>query len=328
MRAQIGILYEHPEWFAPLFAELDKLDVDYDHLLAHLHTFDPVDTQSKYAIVVNRMSPSAYTREHGNAIFYVAEYLSYLEGIGVDLVNGKAAYDVEISKAKQLALLKQLGLKFPKARVINHPGQAPAAAEGLEYPVIVKPNIGGSGAKIQKFDDADSLRAAAADEGIDLGIDKTSLVQEYLPLRDGHIVRVEVLDGKYLYAIKIYPDPDKGFNLCPADVCQIDSSADDDNEQKVISGYLSEQKEKTQLQIEAFEPSTLIKNAVLDIARQAHLDLGGIEYLVNDRDGEVYYYDINVLSNFVTDAEKIIGFNPYTTLAEYIKRRAELSQAA
>jgi superfamily I DNA/RNA helicase len=25
----IAILYEHPEWFKPLFAELDKRDIDY-----------------------------------------------------------------------------------------------------------------------------------------------------------------------------------------------------------------------------------------------------------------------------------------------------------
>jgi hypothetical protein len=48
---------------------------------------------------------------------------------------------------------------------------------------------------------------------------------------------------------------------------------------------------------------------VLAIARDAGLDLGGIEYLVNDRDGHTYFYDVNALSNFVTDAERILGFS-------------------
>jgi hypothetical protein len=57
---------------------------------------------------------------------------------------------------------------------------------------------------------------------------------------------------------------------------------------------------------------------VLAIAREAGLDLGGIEYLVNDRDGHTYFYDVNALSNFVTDAERILGFNPYKVLVDFI----------
>src|SRR5207244_3360000 len=28
--------------------------------------------------------------------------------------------------------------------------------------------------------------------------------------------------GEYLYAIQIETNPDEGFNLCPADICQVD----------------------------------------------------------------------------------------------------------
>ncbi len=45
-------------------------------------------------------------------------------------------------------------------------------------------------------------------------------MQEVLPARGGHIVRVEVLDGEFLYAIRVYPKAGAGFNLCPADICQ------------------------------------------------------------------------------------------------------------
>ncbi len=30
-----AIFYEHPEWFKPLFTELDRRDVAYDRVLAH-----------------------------------------------------------------------------------------------------------------------------------------------------------------------------------------------------------------------------------------------------------------------------------------------------
>lgn len=86
--------------------------------------------------------------------------------------------------------------------MINHPREAAAAADGLPFPLAVKPNTGVSGAGIQRFDRAEDLAAAAAQGALDLGIDQTVLVQEFLPARDGHIVRVEVLDGRALYAIK------------------------------------------------------------------------------------------------------------------------------
>ena len=40
-RKPIGIFYEHPEWFAPLFAELDRRGLPYERILAHEHRFDP-----------------------------------------------------------------------------------------------------------------------------------------------------------------------------------------------------------------------------------------------------------------------------------------------
>ena len=38
---RLAIYYEHPEWFKPLFAELERRGVAYDRLLAHEHRFDP-----------------------------------------------------------------------------------------------------------------------------------------------------------------------------------------------------------------------------------------------------------------------------------------------
>ena len=164
------------------------------------------------------MSPSAYLRGRGHSILYTLSFLAHLEHLGVRVINGLDAFRVETSKALQLALLGSLGLKYPPARVINHPASAPAAAEGLRFPVVVKANIGGSGAGIVLFDAPDDLERAAAEGRIDLGLDQTALVQEYIPARGGHITRVEVLNGRYLYAINVYSSGGS-FNLCPADVC-------------------------------------------------------------------------------------------------------------
>ena len=85
--------------------------------------------------------------------------------------------------------------------------------------MVIKPNIGGSGAGIEKFSAAQELQRAVDEDRLYFGIDSTALVQEAFTPRDGVITRIEVLGGKYLYAIKIHTTGES-FNLCPADVCK------------------------------------------------------------------------------------------------------------
>src|SRR5437763_10228562 len=127
------------------------------------------------------MSPSAYLRGHGNAIFYTLHYLAYLKRHEVRVINGYDAYVTETSKALQLSLLHHLGLPYPRARVINRPGRAAEAAQGFRFPVIVKPNIGGSGAGIRRFETAGPLEQAATRRPVDRGIDHPPPGQEDIP---------------------------------------------------------------------------------------------------------------------------------------------------
>ena len=181
-RPTIGIYHEHPDWFRPLFAELDRRGVAYERIDATRHSYDLVDDEpNRFALVFNRMSPSASLRGAGHAILYTGQYLAHLEQLGVRVVNGSRAFRVETSKALQLTLLRSLGLPYPAARVINHPSQAPAAARGLRFPVVVKANIGGSGAGIVRFDSPADLQRAVDEQRVDLGLDQTALVQEFIP---------------------------------------------------------------------------------------------------------------------------------------------------
>ena len=139
--------------------------------------------------------------------------------MGTRVINGSRAFTYEVSKALQLTLLAGLGLPAPHSRVIHRGADAPAAARGLRFPVVVKANVGGSGAGIVRFDSLADLEVAAAADQIELGLDDVALVQEFVPARDGHITRVETLGGKFLYAINVFPEAGS-FDLCPADACQ------------------------------------------------------------------------------------------------------------
>src|SRR6202140_4493833 len=271
----IAIYYEHPRWFQPVFDELERRGVPYVRLDATRHHFGFVPNgNEQFGLVFNRMSPSAWTRGNAHAIFYTLSYLAHLERLGTRVVNGSQAFRNETSKALQLSLLHSLGLPYPRSVVINHPSQAPEAARGFRFPVIVKPNIGGSGVGIVRFDTPEQLATAARNESFNLGLDSVGIVQEFIPARGGHITRVETIGYKYLYGIKVFTAGDT-FDLCPMDICKTNDGA----ELKttcVIEGP------KTGLRVEGYQPPPEVVTAIERIFRETTIEVGGAEYIIDD----------------------------------------------
>jgi hypothetical protein len=335
MTKPIGILYEHPEWFKPLFATLDRRGLPYEPIHAEAHHYNPSASEAPYSLVVNRVSASSFTRDHTQAIQYARQYLDHLQMIGVPVLNGLSAFELDLSKARQLSLMTTLGLPHPKSRVANSVGQIEAAAAGLEYPIIVKPNLGGSGALMRRFDSPDEVRAAVADGSMApiLGIDTTAIVQEFHQTR-GSIVRVEALADRLLYGIRIHNGTSQNFNLCPADICDtpLPAQAPALTVSNVGANDLDfcpvDAPALRQLEIEAATPPDWVVDGVLAIFRAANVDVGGVEYLESERDGQIYLYDVNSLSNFVTDAPRLVGFDPFERLVDHIERLAGLRTPA
>jgi hypothetical protein len=219
----VGVIYENEAWMAPLFGALEREGLAYERCFVGTASFDGSGLAPRWSLAVNKVSPSSYLRAHAPAIGFARELLPFLERQGVPVVNGSEAFRLETSKWEQLVLLERLGIRAPRARRITDPTQIAEAARDLVFPVIVKPNIGGSGALMRRFDTVTELLAAG---DIELGPDGTGIVQEYLETADGAITRVEFLDGEYLYAIKITNTSQADFNLCPADICQVPDAPD------------------------------------------------------------------------------------------------------
>ena len=223
---------------------------------------------------------------------------------------------MEISKAYQLTLLESLGLPYPRAassitRRRRRPppkGYVPGRGEAEHRR---------QRRRHRRFDTPAALERACQ-HGLDLGIDQTSLVQEYVTPADGRIVRVEVLDGKFLYAIRIYTTGDT-FNLCPADVCRDVDGAE------LVRGACPADAPKNSLRVEAHTPPPDIIEAVERIMKASGIEIGGVEYMIDTRDGRPYFYDINALSNFIADAPRVVGFDPFARLADWLQ--AELVAA-
>ena len=320
LHAPVGILDEHPEWSSRLVAELQARRLPYERIDHSNHAYDPRDREPRYSVIVNRTSPSSATRGHGGVLFYAEALLSHYAALGVPVINGVAAYRGEKSKALQLELLERVGARYPRAVVVNHRDQIVKALDLISFPLVVKPNVGGSGAGIALFNSREELEAGLG--RLDFGPDGTVLVQEYLESAEGAIVRVEVMDGRYLYAIRIVRDAGAGFNLCPADICQVPGEAARSPLEACPATPAPG------LTVTRFDAPPEAIDTVLRLTRAASIDIGGVEYLVARRDGQIYYYDINATSNFVANAPAVLGFDPTARFADYITRVATRSAPA
>ncbi len=290
----LAIVYEHPAWFRPLFQALDARGVDYRAIHPDGH-FDPADPTPPARVVFNRVAMSSFVRSAEHPIFYATALFDYWRRGGARVLNGADVLAVDASKARQLSLIAGLGLAVPRTRVLHRAADVEAAAVAIGFPLVVKANIGGSGVGIARFDGMDELRAAVADGALPTSVDGVLLVQDYVPARGGIVTRIETLDRRFLYAIDI--EGGGAFDLCPADACMIPGAPIPMVEVRPV-------------------PETI--DAVERIAREANLDIGGVEVMIDDRDGTPRFYDINALSNFVAKPMDVLGWDPHERLVDYL----------
>jgi glutathione synthase/RimK-type ligase-like ATP-grasp enzyme len=256
-------------------------------------------------------------------IFYAEALLAHAESLGIPVINPVTAYRFEKSKALQLGLFERLGVRYPRALVVNHRDQVLKALDRVRFPLVVKPNVGGSGAGIVRFTTREDLVQRL--DTLDFGPDGTALVQEYIESAEDAIVRVEVLDGQYLYAIRIVRQADAGFNLCPADICQVPPAASASTAPSAAPSNLGAcpVDAKPGLSVTRVDAPQEAIDTVIRLTRAASIDVGGVEYLVSRADGNIYYYDVNATSNFVANAPEVVGFDPTARFVDYIVRAAQ-----
>jgi glutathione synthase/RimK-type ligase-like ATP-grasp enzyme len=292
----LAIYYEHPAWFEPLFRVLDRRGISWAPLPIQEHIFDPGVLAAPAPVIFNRLAMSSFLRQSEHAIYYSLAAIAHWELAGARVINGSAALNIDISKARQVSLFVSLGLAVPNTVAVHRREDLRRAAEQIGFPLILKPNVGGSGSGVTRCDSRLELDALVAAGATPVGVDGVTLVQEYVPARAARVIRCETLNGKFLYAIALN-GAGSTFDLCPADVCMVD---------------------KPTITIEAFDPPPDIIQAVESVAGAAALDIGGIEYMIDDRSGVAKFYDINGLSNFVAQPMSVLGWDPHERLADYL----------
>src|SRR3569623_2780569 len=93
MKPDLAILYEHPLWFEPLFAALDRRGLSYEKIQLADHHFDPASTEPPAPVVLSRVAMSGFLREAEHGTFYAEDLLAHWQRLG-DLVQATAAVEI------------------------------------------------------------------------------------------------------------------------------------------------------------------------------------------------------------------------------------------
>jgi glutathione synthase/RimK-type ligase-like ATP-grasp enzyme len=311
-RAELAVLFEHPEWQKPLFAALERRNVRYAAVDLKQAAFSDVDAPLA-ALYFNQASPSAYVRGSTRAVPYALAYMRALHIRGVRVLNGADAFALELSKTAQAALLRSLGVPTPRIWTFNDVEAIRGRAPEIAFPALLKPDQGGSGARMMLVESFAHLEALLAQRPEHWLPDNLLLLQEYFPTDPARgIVRMEFLGGELLYAMRVVSHG--RFNLCPAPVC---------NPEAGETGLCEIQvEEKSAPPAEFFPYKEVPAQAVAwgkRIMAEGKLDIGGIEYL-ETADGRLVFYDINANSNLRPSVAQAFGFDPFERVVDYLVR--------
>ncbi len=292
---KIYVIHENETWLKPLRAAFDKLNLPYEEWNIDKMTLD-LQAIPPQGIFYNRMSASAHTREHRYAPEITNNLLAWLHRHNRTVINGWRALQLEVRKSEQYMALQEHGIKHPKTLIANDVSLLPQAAESLnQYPFIIKPNRGGKGTGVQLFYSQESLNSAIASGDIGESLDGIWLIQEYIKPVDGRITRVEFVGGEFLYAVSI--DSSNGFQLCPADSCQVGDAFCPVSQSGNSSKFLI---------IDNYENNDIPKYS--KFLEKNDIGVGAIEY-AEDATGTKYVYDVNTNTNYNAAAESLSDKN-------------------
>lgn len=305
MMSKIYVIHENSEWTVHLTKRLDELNLPYEEWDLSEGSFDLLQEPPE-GIFYSRMSASSHTRGHRYAAEYTAAVLEWLESHGRTVVNGSSALKLEVSKAAQYAALQKHAITTPRTLVATGKEHIVTAAKQLGDPsFITKHNRAGKGLGVRLFHSIKELEAYVEGPEFEEPVDGITLIQQYIETPDQSITRCEFVGGKFVYAVKV--DTAGGFELCPADACQI-------NDLFCPVGEQVEEKPSFTIQQGFNEP--IIEKYEQFLASQGIL-VAGIEFM-KDYNGTIYTYDINTNTNYNADAEKEAGIYGMLRLATYL----------
>jgi hypothetical protein len=307
---KIYVIHENHEWTIHLTKRLEELGLPYEDWHLDKGHID-LNQEPPQGVFYSRMSASSHTRDHRYSAEYTSAVLSWLERHGRTVYNGTRALALEVSKAAQYAALNAHGIRTPHTLVTLGKEQIIEAARTfVGSPFIVKHNRAGKGLGVQLFNSIDALENYVFGAAFDEPVDGITLVQQYIQAPESYITRCEFVGGKFVYAVRV--DTSGGFELCPADACQI-------GDLFCPVGEAKPEKPKFEI-LEGFN-NPIIEKYEQFLATEG-IAVAGIEFIV-DQSGEIFTYDINTNTNYNSDAEAVAGKYGMLEVATFLGKQLE-----
>ncbi len=302
------VIHEHPEWQKPLFSELCRHNVNFGIVDLKSAAFSP-DDEPQAPLYFNQASPSAYARGATRAVPFALSFMRSLEFRGVRVLNGADVFAFELSKTVQASLLRNLGIPHPRSITFNSLDALRCRAHEIGFPALIKPEQGGSGARIHLANSMEEVEALFTLNPRLWEPDHLMLLQEYFPhdVAQG-IIRMEFLGGKLLYAMRVVSYG--SFNLCPSPVCNPEGGG---------AGICS-LPSPAQKPVEFYPYPEIPPEAVAAgerIMGASGIDVGATEYL-DAFSGKRIFYDINANSNLRPSVAAAFGLDPFEQVVKWL----------
>lgn len=297
--SRIHVLHENSLWLPPLAVAFNQRGLAWTEWFMDGGIFD-LSVAPPEGIFYNRMSASSHTRDHRYAAELTAGVLAWLAAHGRRVVNGSGALDLEISKARQYAALTAQGVATPRSILVAGRQKVLDAAR-LYYAdrsVILKPNRGGKGLGVRLFHTLEGLTQHVRGDEYEEPIDGLVLLQDYIRAPEPFITRAEFVGGRFLYAVRV--DTSEGFELCPAEACEIGDLACPVGEapQGIFQGVA-----RHKFEILPAGIPTDLRARLERVLADAGVEVAGIEFIA-DEHGRLFVYDINTNTNYNPEAEE------------------------
>ena len=312
----IYVIHENDAWVEPLRAAFAEQGLPHEEWFLSEGLLD-FSSASPEGVFYNRMSASSHTRGHRYGPELTAATLAWLERDGRRVVNDSRALHLELSKIAQYSALARYGIRTPRTVAAVGREHIIAAARRFDGSFITKHNRAGKGLGVRLFHDVAALQDYVESERFEDSVDGLTLIQEYIRASTPHITRVEFVGGEFLYAVQV--DTSLGFELCPADVCEIGDAF-------CPAGETAAAPAAPRFRIVPGFDHPIVERYRKFIADHG-IGIAGIEF-ITDAAGELYTYDVNTNTNYNGAAEAQAGIYGMRAIARYLGKELGRLQGA